>query len=194
MSGNIEQNADRFLAAWVLFKGCGQDRSSFGGDQLNMSPIAEQEQPQGVWSKLCLLDRVRGGAFGGPGIDVSAKGKEGCLPIVAKPRTQLMGAANTLDPANTGLKHPGSVLVRLHGPVRHTEGKGGDRQGISAGKFLGGGGSLKNIDPLNRVPMHLATGAWTQGCLFRFGKNGAGCSEAGRFEEGAPAWTLRSDF
>jgi len=71
-----------------------------------------------------------------------------------------MGAANTLDTANAGLKHPGCVFVRLEGPVRHTEGERGDGQGVAAGEFLGRGGSLKNIDPVDRVPMRLARGAW----------------------------------
>ena len=64
-----------------------------------------------------------------------------------------MGAANTLDTANARLKHPGCVLVRLQGPVRHTEWERGDGQGIAAGEFLGRGGSLENIDPVDRVPM-----------------------------------------
>ncbi len=32
---------------------------------------------------MCLLDRVGGGALGGLGMDVSTKGKEGRLPIIA---------------------------------------------------------------------------------------------------------------
>lgn len=50
-----------------------------------------------------------------------------------------MGAANTLDSSKAGLKHPGSVFVRLHGPVRHAERERGDGQGIAAGEFLGRG-------------------------------------------------------
>ena len=84
MSGDVEQKADRFLAAaFVFFKGCGQDCGSIGGDQLNMSPVAEQEQLERVGRKMGLLDRVGGGALGGLGMDVPAKGKEGRLPIVA---------------------------------------------------------------------------------------------------------------
>ncbi len=45
VSGDIEQKADRLLAAaFVFFKGCGQDCGSIGGDQLNVSPVAEQEE------------------------------------------------------------------------------------------------------------------------------------------------------
>lgn len=42
-SGDIEQEAHRVLA-FVLFEGCGQDRGSIGGDQLDLRPVAEQEE------------------------------------------------------------------------------------------------------------------------------------------------------
>jgi hypothetical protein len=147
-------------------------------------------------SEMGLLDRVGGSAFVALGVDVSAKRQESRLPVVAQPRTELMGAAKALDTANAGLEHPGCVFVRLQGPVRHAEGERRDGQGVTAREFLGRGGSLENIDPVDRVPMPLAGGAWCFRRLFgpTLGEYGAGRSKAGCFEEGAPAWTLRPIF
>src|ERR1700722_15427982 len=103
-----------------------------------------------------------------------------------------MGAANTLDTANARLKHPGCVLVRLQGPVRHTEWERGDGQGIAAGEFLGRGCSLQDVDPVDWVRMRLASGAWFPWFLFGHAlvEDGADRSEARCFEECAPAWAV----
>ena len=134
MPGNIEQKPCRFLAAaaGAFLETGGQYRATIGGDQLNMSPVAKQKELKRVRSEMGLLDRVGGGAFGGLGMDISAEGKEGRLPVVAQPWTELMGAAKPLDTANSRLKHPGGILVRLQGPVRHAEWQRGDGQGVAA--------------------------------------------------------------
>src|SRR5580704_1023451 len=117
-AGNIEEQAGH-SSAFVFFKCCRQNGSSFSRDQLHASPVAQQKKLERMRRKMCLLDSIGGGASGGFGNDVPAKWKKGRLPIVAQPGAQLMSAAKTLDTPNARLKHPGSVFVRLQGPVRH---------------------------------------------------------------------------
>ena len=81
---------------------------------------------------MSLLGCVRGGARGGFRMNVSSKGKKGRVPIVAQPGAQLMRAAKPLDTANAGLKHPWCIVVRLQGPVGHTERESGDGQRVAA--------------------------------------------------------------
>ena len=84
VSGDIEEKADHLATAtFLFFKGCGQYCGSIGGDQFNMSPVAEQEELERVRSKTCLLDRIGRSSLGSLGMDVSAKGKEGRMAVVA---------------------------------------------------------------------------------------------------------------
>ena len=77
-----------------------------------------------------------------------------------------MGTANPLDTANAGLKHPGSVLVRLQGPVRHAEWQRGDGQGIAAGELLGRGCTLQDIDPVDQSRDAAYQSGFVFWCLF----------------------------